>query len=260
MHEKTWMFKETRLRIKCDMKEAIDVAIDAAFRARWEIEKTIARYPEFRWSLMPIEIPGNHHRVVELMLKAGKIADVGPFAAVAGAISQVAMEAALEAGATDIIVENGGDIALAGSREFRVGIFAGESTSSLGFLVRPEELPLGICTSSGTVGHSISFGDSDAVVVVAREASIADAAATSIGNAVRGENLSQSIHLGLERAKKIPEIFGCLVIRKNQIGVWGKLPELITSSESKEISHTISMYQKYAPPAFLFSAPKSLYL
>jgi hypothetical protein len=182
------------------------------------------------------------------MLRAGELAEVGPFAAVAGAISQVAAEAARNAGAKNVLVENGGDIAIIGARDFRVGIFAGEARSSgkIGFLVRAGELPIGICTSSGTVGHSLSFGEADAVVAVAREASVADAAATSIANEVGGDDIKLSIDKGLSRAKQIPEIRGCLIARGDRIGTWGELPELIqVTPESQEVLVTKKKYQDY---------------
>ncbi|MDI6884649.1 MAG: UPF0280 family protein [Hadesarchaea archaeon] len=248
MHERTWSFRETNLRIKCDEERAIDAAIDASLRARCEIERFILKCPEFRWSLEPLKLGDGHPRVIELMLRAGELAGVGPFAAVAGAISQVAAEAALGAGAKNVVVENGGDIAIAGDREFRVGVFAGraEGSGKIGFLVRAAELPIGICTSSGTVGHSISFGEADAVVAVAREASVADAAATSIANAVNGVDTKSSIERGLSRAKCIPEIRGCLIVRGEYIGTWGKLPELSrVAPESRELLTTLKKYRGY---------------
>jgi len=248
LYSQTWSFRETNLHIKCDDERAIDAAIDAGLRARSEIERYVLTHPEFRWSLEPVKLDGEHPRVIELMLRAGELAEVGPFAAVAGAISQVAAEAAISAGAKNILVENGGDIAIIGNRDFRVGIFAGDARSSgkIGFLVRAGELPIGICTSSGTVGHSLSFGEADAVVVVAREASVADAAATSIANEVGGDDIKLSIEKGLSRAKKIPEIRGCLIARGDHIGTWGELPELIKiTPESQEISITKKKYQNY---------------
>jgi len=248
MYVRTWSFKETNLLIKCDEELAIDAAIEASLRARGEIERFIRLRPEFRWSLEPLKIKGPHPRIIELMLRAGELAEVGPFAAVAGAISQVAAEAALEAGAENVVVENGGDIAIMGNRDFRIGVFAGDVKGSgkIGFLVRPGELPIGICTSSGTIGHSISFGEADAVAAVAREASVADAAATSIANAVKGEDIKSSIEFGLNRAKHIPEIFGCLIVRGDHIGTWGKLPELILPSpQSQELSTVTQKYQDY---------------
>lgn len=248
MFERAWSFKETNLRIKCDVELGIDAAIEATLRARHEIESLMLRNPEFRWSLEPLKLEGKHPRIIDLMLKAGEVADVGPFAAVAGAISQVAVEAAQGASAKNVLVDNGGDIAIAGDRDFRVGIFAGIAGGSgkLGFLVKREELPTGICTSSGTVGHSLSFGWADAAVAVANEASIADAAATSIGNAVNGDDIEQSVDRGLDRGKQIPEIRGCLVVRGKYIGTWGKLPELIrVEPESREISTTSDQYKDY---------------
>jgi len=248
MFERTWSFKETNLRVKCDLEHAIDVAIYATLQARAEIERLILRYPEFRWSLEPLKLEGKQTRVIELMLNAGEVANVGPFAAVAGAISQVAAEAALAAGAKNVLVDNGGDIAIAGDQEFRVGVFAGsaEGSGKLGFLVKRDELPIGICTSSGTVGHSLSFGWADAAVAVADEAALADAAATSIGNAVGGDDIERSIWRGIERAKEIPKIRGCLVIRGKYFGMWGRLPELIrVKPEAREISATLEQYEDY---------------
>jgi hypothetical protein len=240
--------KETNLLIKCDEERGIDAAIEASLRARYEIEQFIRLRPEFRWSLEPLQLNGSHPKVIELMLRAGELADVGPFAAVAGAISQVAAEAALKAGAENVVVENGGDIAIMGNQDFRIGVFAGnvKGSGKIGFLIRAEELPIGICTSSGTIGHSISFGDADAVVAIAREASVADAAATSIANAVKGEDVKSSIEFGLNRAKHIPEIFGCLIVRGDKIGTWGKLPEIIPiSPKSQELSAISKRYENY---------------
>ncbi|MEW6222020.1 MAG: UPF0280 family protein [Candidatus Hadarchaeota archaeon] len=248
MYEKRWSFKETSLLIKCDEERAIDAAIDASLQARREVEGLIVTNPEFRWSLEPLELGRKYPRVIELMLKAAGLAEVGPFAAVAGAISQVAAEAALSVGAKNVIIENGGDIAIAGNQEFRVGIFAGgaDGPGKIGFLVRPAELPIGICTSSGTVGHSMSFGEADAVTVVARDAALADAAATSIANAVKGSDLAESVGRGLERAKLIPEIKGCLVIREKYFGAFGKIPELFgPPSSSKIFSETFEQHKNY---------------
>jgi ApbE superfamily uncharacterized protein (UPF0280 family) len=255
MFVRDWSFRETVLRIKSDDERAIDAAIEATLQARRDIERLIARCPEFRWSLEPIEIKGKQPRVVDLMLRAGEAAEVGPFAAVAGAISQVAAEAAQRAGANNVTVENGGDIAIIGNQDFRVGVFAGIAgiSGKVAFLVKSKELPIGICTSSGTIGHSLSFGWADAACAIANEASIADAAATSIGNAVKGDDAGQSVKRGLERAKNIRGIRGCLIVRGDYIGTWGKVPELISvGPESRELWETYERYRRYgfAPACF----------
>jgi len=248
MYVRTWSLKETNLLIKCDEERGIDTAIETSLRARGEIERFIRLHPDFRWSLEPLKLNGPHQRIIDLMLRAGELADVGPFAAVAGAISQVAAEAALYAGAKNVAVENGGDITIMGNQDFRIGVFAGDIKGSgkIGFRIRAGELPIGICTSSGTIGHSISFGEADAVTAIAREASVADAAATSIANAVKGENVESSIEFGLNHAEHIPEISGCLIVRGDKIGTWGKLPELILlSPKSQELSAISKRYKNY---------------
>ncbi|MEA1904804.1 MAG: UPF0280 family protein [Candidatus Hadarchaeota archaeon] len=225
MYERKWAFRETELTIKSDSERAIEVAIGASLEARRQLEKFVARYPEFRSSLEPVRLDEDSYpKVVELMLRAAEIVGVGPFAAVAGSISQLAAEAGMGAGAANILVDNGGDISMIGDRDFRVGIYAGDSTVSGKFalLVKAEDLPLGVCTSSGSIGHSTSFGDADAVVVVAREASVADAAATAVANEVRGSEVDSSIRRGLDRARAISEIQGCLIVRGKNVGTYGK--------------------------------------
>lgn len=174
------------------------------------------------------------------MLRASKTVGIGPFAAVAGSISQVAAEAGARAGATNILVDNGGDISIIGARDFRVRIYAGESPISGKFAlsVKGKDLPIGICTSSGSVGHSISFGNADAVTIVADEASIADAAATAVANEVNEKDIELSIKKGLDKADDIPEIKGCLIVRGEHIGIVGKLPKILTLQDKTEFSST----------------------
>jgi ApbE superfamily uncharacterized protein (UPF0280 family) len=121
-----------------------------------------------------------------------------------------------------VIVENGGDIYLATSKERIVGIYAGHSPLSLkiGILIKPEEAPLGICTSSGTVGHSLSFGKADAVCIISKSAALADAAATSVGNVIQER---KDIEKGLERGNAIEGVLGMLIIIGEKMGVWGKV-------------------------------------
>jgi ApbE superfamily uncharacterized protein (UPF0280 family) len=142
-------------------------------------------------------------------------------AAVAGAMAEWVSKDLLKL-SKEVIVENGGDIFLATSRERTVGIYAGDSPLSLkiGILVKPEETPLGICTSSGTVGPSLSFGRSDAVCILSKSSALADAAATSVGNVVKEK---KDIELGLERGKEIEGILGILIIVGEKMGVWGNI-------------------------------------
>ena len=121
-----------------------------------------------------------------------------------------------------MIVENGGDIYLATSKERTIGIYAGNSPLSLkiGIVIGPEDSPLGVCTSSGTVGPSLSFGKADAVCILSKSAALADAAATAVGNVVKEK---KDIELGLERGKEIEGVLGILIIVEEKMGVWGNI-------------------------------------
>ena len=229
--------KETVLNIKVDI-DIIDELIEEALFCRKQLEHYIQKNPNFYSSYEPVEIEKNAPEIVKRMAEAGKLCNVGPMAAVAGTISEFCVRRGIEIGAEKILVENGGDICSYLSRddnknnennennEFIIKIFSGNSKNSnkIGFKLKQKGI-LGICTSSQSVGHSVSFGESDAVVAVSKNTSIADAAATAIGNAVKGE-VAESVQKGIELAKKLP-IEGVMIIRKERIGTFGKLPEII---------------------------------
>jgi ApbE superfamily uncharacterized protein (UPF0280 family) len=142
-------------------------------------------------------------------------------AAVAGALAEMVSKDLLRQ-SKEVIVENGGDIYLATSKERMIGIYAGRSPLSLkiGIVISPEDSPLGVCTSSGTVGPSLSLGKANAVCTVSKSAALADAAATAVGNVVREK---KDIESGLERAREIEGTLGALIIFEEKMGVWGKL-------------------------------------
>jgi uncharacterized protein len=186
---------------------------------REQLEQYIEKYPEFHSSLKPLPIPAKAPHIILDMLESGQKANVGPMAAVAGAIAEYVGMDLLEF-SPEIIVENGGDIFLKTTKKRVVGIYAGDSplTGKLGLEIHPEETPLGICTSSGTVGHSLSFGKADAVVTVAGSATLADAAATAICNQVKSpDDISRAIEFG----RIIAGLKGIVIIIGSAIGVWG---------------------------------------
>ena len=155
------------------------------------------------------------------MAEAAREVGVGPMAAVAGAIAEkVGVE--LLPFSDEIIVENGGDIFLRTQKERFIGVYAGESafTKKIAFSILPEETPLGVCTSSGTVGHSLSFGYADAVIVFSPSTSLADAAATAIGNMVR---IPEDITQALEFAQGIENLKGVAIIKGDNMGLWGQV-------------------------------------
>ncbi len=186
---------------------------------RQQLEQYIKKNPEFQISLKPLPMPTNAPRIVLDMLEAGQKANVGPMAAVAGAIAEYVGLELLEF-TPEIIVENGGDLFINTKKKRVVGIYAGDSPLSgkLGLEITPEETPLGVCTSSGTVGHSFSYGKADAVVTVSSSATLADAAATAICNQVNNpDDISSAIEFG----RVIHGLKGIAIIIGTAIGVWG---------------------------------------
>jgi ApbE superfamily uncharacterized protein (UPF0280 family) len=216
--------RETDLFILSDA-DFSDVALTSVYKHRAYIESYIKYYPDFLTSLTPLKDDFFAPDIVRDMLKAANLANVGPMAAVAGAIADyvgrdILLESNLES--KNVIVENGGDIFIKTEEQVTVGVFAGDSPLSykVRIKIRPEQMPVGICTSSGTVGHSFSYGRADAVCILAKTAAIADAAATAIGNVVKQK---KDIREALNRGRKIKEVSGILIIVGDQLGACGDI-------------------------------------
>jgi uncharacterized protein len=185
------------------------------------LESYISNHPEFLTSLKPVEVEPEAPVIVREMAEATRRANVGPMASVAGAIARFIGEELLEY-SSDVIVENGGDIYIKSSLDRVIGIYAGDSPLSgkVGVELSPSETPCGICTSSGTVGHSLSFGKADAVTIISPSATLADAVATACGNVVQTPN---DIENGLKIASGIAEIKGAVIILGDRMGAWGNI-------------------------------------
>jgi len=218
-------YKHTKITVLSD-RDLGNEAMEFLERAYNELDRYCQKDPLFLISYYPVNVDENPPEIVRLMANSAKKAAVGPMASVAGTFSEQIGKFLLENGATEIIVDNGGDIFLKIKKERIIGIYAGNSkfSNKIGFKINPDETPMAICTSSSSVGHSISLGDSDAVSVVAKSCPLADAAATSIGNEVKGLN---GMKKGLKKAREIKGIKGVLILRGNELGTWGKLPEII---------------------------------
>jgi ApbE superfamily uncharacterized protein (UPF0280 family) len=188
---------------------------------RYQIEGYINKHPTFKASLEPLEMPEYAPDIVKEMIRAGASAGVGPMAAVAGAIAEYVGRELLTY-SPEIIVENGGDIYLKTSKNRVAGIFAGDSPLSrkLGLAIDAADTPIGICTSSGTVGHSLSYGNADAVVVLSESTALADAAATAVGNRVM---VTVDIDSAIEFGKTITGLKGLVIIKGDKTGVWGDI-------------------------------------
>ena len=193
-------------------------------RYRNQIENYIASHPDFLTSLVPLTIDPLAPPIVKDMLKSAATADVGPMAAVAGAIAEYVGRDLLGSGLDEIIVENGGDVFLKRNGDCVTAIFAGQSPLSqkVGIRIPAAVMPAGLCTSSGTVGHSLSLGKADSVTVLAPSASLADAAATRLGNEVSAGS-KKSINSALKIARTISGLLGVVIICGEHMGAWGEI-------------------------------------
>lgn len=224
-------YKQTAIKVITD-KDLKDLLLDELIKQYTLLEKHIQKDKIFLTSYEPVEIDKSAPKIAKIMADAAKKCNVGPMAAVAGAFSDVLGEFALKKGAGDIIIENGGDVFLKLKTPRIVGVHAGPSGFSdrIGFRILPQQTPLGICTSSDSVGHSISLGKSDAVTVFADTAALADAAASAIGNKVKGR---KAVENGINEAKTLKGVLGVLIIKGNKMGAYGSLPELIKIPNTK---------------------------
>jgi ApbE superfamily uncharacterized protein (UPF0280 family) len=212
--------KETDLyiRARSDLKSK---AYELVVKYRRMLEEYIEGHPSFLTSLEPMAVDDDAPPLVTQMAEAAEKAGVGPMAAVAGAIAE-AVGSELAAFSPEVIVENGGDIYLRSLTKRLIGIYAGKSplTGRVGLEINGEDTPLGICTSSGTVGHSLSYGQADAVIALSPSTALADAAATAIGNRILKP---EDIPGGIEFARSFKGLKGVVIIQGEQVGVWGEV-------------------------------------
>ncbi|MGA2918609.1 UPF0280 family protein [Methanoregula sp.] len=223
-------FRETIATILADDPAHVAAAKAGILAARQELEAYIARDPFFASTFDPYT-PDSDDRVIVRMADASLKAGVGPMAAVAGAIAWAGVEAMQEVGASFGVIDNGGDIALLCDRPVRVGVHAGEAALSdrIAFVVPPQDRILGICTSSATVGPSISFGIADAVTIFSRNVALADAWATAVCNAIRPDDRSV-----LERIDPA-EVSGVFAIMGEVTVEWGTLPPLVPAVVNEQL-------------------------
>lgn len=212
------VIKETDLLVLSE-RDISDIVRNVVLTQRDRLERYIAGNPSFRESLLPVQVDSSAPGIVKSMALAGQASGVGPMAAVAGAVCE-AVATGVGDSVRELILENGGDLYIASARERIIGIFVGKEVrgGTIGLRVAPDRTPIGICTSSGRIGHSLSLGDSAAATVLAHSCALADAAATAVGNRVHGRN---GVREGMAAARDIPGVLGVVVLRDGQLGAWG---------------------------------------
>jgi ApbE superfamily uncharacterized protein (UPF0280 family) len=222
-----YQVKQTIVTVIAD-EEYHRVCLDAINRARADLELFISRDPYFQATLEPYACPADAPAIVKRMCDATAKVGVGPMAAVAGTIAEAAVEAMSRAGARYAIVDNGGDIAILNDETATIGIYAGESPiKGLALEIPPRDRILGVCTSSGTVGPSISFGNADAALIISDDVALADAAATALGNRIVD---ARSLATAFDFLKDVPAVTGAIAIIGDKMATYGKLPRIVKAN------------------------------
>ena len=218
-------FKETDLQVYARPKEPCadltGITRNLVIKYRTQIEKTIKHFPQFQHSLKPIPLK-TEFEITRMMIRLSTGAGVGPMAGVAGAIAEFVGRELL-AHTEELIIENGGDLFIYSRKDRVVLVYAGEISpfrDKIRLKLRGRATPFGICTSSRCIGHSLSFGNADAALIIARTAIIADVFATAVGNLVKSE---ANIEQAMEFAQKYPEIEGGLILIGDKLAAWGEI-------------------------------------
>ncbi len=225
-HARRWqtfqvLFRETDLWIRAE-KNLQEEALAEVLNCRRQLQAYAESNPLFLSSFKPLPRDPFAPPVLREMLEAAATAQVGPMAAVAGAVAQH-VGRALGKLTSQVIVENGGDCYLDLKEEITVGLYAGPSSPfshQLGLRFTSDRFPLGVCTSSGTVGHSVSLGKADSVTVISPCAAVADAAATALGNLIQ---TSRDMARVLNKAASMEKVEGVVVTLGEKMGAWGQV-------------------------------------
>ncbi len=224
---------ETHIRLTTDIEN--NNLKNYIYSIRSQLKSYILSHRDFLISLEPLkcddeDLPG----IVKKMYESSAFADVGPMACVAGTISEMSLYYLLDFDSKYSIVENGGDIALVSDEKVLCGIYSNNQVlgNDIAFEIKPSRVPLGICTSSGRIGHSISFGVSDSVSVISKSPSIADGLATRIANEVNGETGEDKVSSAVDCCERFREFFeGVLIICDDNVATVGRLPRIVETNE-----------------------------
>jgi len=231
LFKQAFQFKETNCTIITDDESAIKTAESSIKYHRKQLERYAQTHPKFLYSLQPVPV-GKGPKIVRLMTQASENAKVGPMAAVAGVLADLAVEDMTLAGSEVAVVENGGEVSAncTCNQPIDVALSAGDSLLSKQIGFRLEKFPMGVATSSGVFSHALSFGEAEAVTLFAVNAGVADAAATAVGNLIKGDDYRRAVERGIEEALSIEGVRGVFILYREIVGTAGQIPQLIKVS------------------------------
>jgi len=224
--------EESDCTIISDKPIGIEKAKAAIRHHRKLLEQYVKTHSVFLHSLEPVPADAGP-KVAQLMAESADKADVGPMAAVAGVLADLAVTEMKEAGCSVAVVENGGEVAADSDRSIDIALAAGNAPLSREMGFRLKQFPMGVATSSGLFTHALSFGEAEAVTVFAVNAGLADAAATAVANLIKGDDVRGVIKQGIERALSIEGVEGVFILYRGVVGKAGQVPELIKVIEDR---------------------------
>jgi ApbE superfamily uncharacterized protein (UPF0280 family) len=212
--------KESNLFIKT-CKDLKLLAFDALYKIRKDLESYILKSKDFFTSLVPVKQDKSAPPIVKKMIKTSSIVGVGPMACVAGAVSEELGKILLKY-CDECIVENGGDIFLKLNKDANLGLYVGKDNplNYIYIILKKSDRPYGICTSSAKVGPSLSFGTSDASLIISHDAYFSDCLASACGNIIKNEN---DLQKAIDLAMTFKETIGCCFVCNGKIAFWGDI-------------------------------------
>lgn len=178
--------------------------------------------PGYKTALTPYDAGLEAPEILKSMSGVSHKTGIGPMSAVAGAVAlKVAGFLKSRYDVNEVIVENGGDIYAQASTDMDISVFAGQSPLSekIGLHIPAGSFPLGICTSSGTVGPSLSLGRADAVMIVCKDVMLADSYATAMANRIQSVNDLQPV---IDRITNTPDILGAIAVKDDRMAICGQ--------------------------------------
>ena len=191
-----------------------------------ELRRTMDAYllmdSDYKSALTPYDAGIEAPSILKDMSKVSHKTGIGPMSAVAGAVAlNVAEFLKDKFGVKEVIVENGGDIYAETDSDMDISVFAGQSPLSekIGLHIPASSFPLGICTSSGTVGPSLSLGRADAVMIVCKDVMLADSYATAMANRIQSVNDLQTV---IDRITNTPDILGAIAVKDDRMAITGR--------------------------------------
>ncbi len=226
LFKEAFQLNESQCTVVTDNPKGIQKAKNAITHHRRNLEDYVKTNPNFFHAFKPVPVPTGP-LVAKLMAEAAEVANVGPMAAVAGVLADLAVKNMTAIGCKVAVMENGGEISAVSNTPIDVAVSAGDEPLSKRFGFRLTEFPIGVATSSGRFSHAFSFGEAEAATVFCKKAGLADAAATAVCNVVKGEDSRAAIQAGISKAFSIEGVEGVLIVYQGFTGTAGKIPKII---------------------------------